>query len=386
MEIETKLEELGKAHADFIKANDARLKTIEEKGYAPADVEEKVDKVNSEIDKLQGEIKAMQTAMNRSNGGNTPEVDEKAAEYKEAFNKYARKGVESKALSVDSDPDGGFLVTPQMSSEIVKKVFESSPVRQLASIQTISTDSLEILEDLGEVGSGWVGEQAARPETTTAQFKKIVIPVHELYAQPKSSQKLLDDAAFNVEAWLSGRVSEKFIRDEATAFVSGNGVGKPKGFLSYASGTTGYNDIQQVNSGAAALLTADGLIDLQNALKEAYQGNASFLMKRSSVGAVRKLKDSQNQYFWQPGLVAGQPDMLLAKPLYMADDMPAVGAGNLAVAYGDFRAGYQIVDRIGIRVLRDPFTAKPFVLFYTTKRVGGGVKNFEAIKIQKVSA
>ena len=388
-ELQKKLEQIAGAFAEFQKTNDARLKAIETKGYAPADLVEKNEKANEAIEKLQTELKKIETAMARGGhgGGEGDAKDEKAAKYKEAFTKWARGGmsdIEMKALSVDSDADGGFLVTPEMSSEIVKKVFESSPMRALASVQTISTDALDILEDLDEVESGWVTERQNRSNTGTPQLKMVKIPVHEIYASPLATQKMLDDASINVEQWLQQKIADKFSRDEATAFVRGDGMGKPKGILSYSAGD-GFGLIEQVVSGSAANITADGLIDLQNALKEAYQGNASWIMKRQTVKEVRKLKDLQGRYLWEPGLVPGNPDMLLGKPLYQANDMDAVGANKLAVGYGDFKAGYQIVDRIGIRVLRDPYSAKPFVMFYTTKRVGGGVKNFEAIKLGKCS-
>lgn len=393
MEIEQKIDEVAKTFADFKKLNDERIKAIESKGFAPADLVEKTEKANGEISRLQEEIKSLQTAMARNphGGGDDEEkADAEAKARKDAFNKFCRKGaarlteVEMKAMSVDSDVDGGFLVTPELSSEIVKKVFESSPIRQFASVQGISTDSLEIIEDLDESEANWVGETQTRAETDTPEIKKIIIPVHELEAKPKATQKILDDAAWNVEAWLADKVSEKFGRKEATAFVSGDGMSKPKGILSYAAGTS-FGQVEQVNSGSAATITADGLIDLQAALKEAYQSNARFMMKRLTEAAVRKLKDSQGRYLWEPSLVPGNPNMLLGKPLHHADDVQALGAGNLSVIYGDFKAGYQIVDRIGIRVIRDIYSAKPYVEFYTTKRVGGGVKNFEALKIQKCS-
>ncbi len=390
--VEQKMNELKGLFENFKKENDKEIAEIKAKGSASGETKAKVDAMNADIDKLQKEIESMHTAMNRSGRGGEDRkeiMEEKSRKHSEAFQKLLRGKMtereyetELKALSVNSDPDGGFLVTPQVSSEVVKKVFESSPLRQLASVQSISSDSLEILEDLDEAGSGWVGETESRAETTTPQLKKIIIPVHELYAKPKASQKLLDDAAFNVESWLAEKVSAKFSRDEATAFISGNGVKKPRGILSYTAGD-GFELIEQVNSGSAATITADGIIDLQGALFEAYQGNASWLMRRATVTAVRKLKDTQNRYLWEPGLQVGDPDMLLGKPLYKAADMPALGANALSVAYGDFRQGYQIVDRIGIRVLRDPFSSKPYVEFYTTKRVGGDVKNFQAIKIGK---
>lgn len=391
METEKKLDAVASAFEEFKKLNDKRIVEIEKKGQASAELTEQVEKANKEIDRLTSEIKETQAALNRRTVNGSEKAEQNVdPEYKKSFNSYLRgrlsetemKQAQIKALSVQSDVDGGFLVMPEMSSEIVKKVFESSPIRALASVQGISSDSLEMIEDLDEMTSGWVGETEARTATATAQIKKIIIPVHELYAMPLASQKLLDDANINVEAWIAGKVAEKFGRDEATAFVQGNGVGKPRGFMTHASGT-GFGQIEQVNSGDADELTPDGLISTFYALKAPYRANASWLMKRSSVAAVRKFKDQNDQYLWQPSLQLGQPEMLLGRPLYDAEDIAAQGSNALAAAVGDFKAGYQIVDRFGIRVLRDPFSSKPYVAFYTTKRVGGDVKNFEAIKIAK---
>ncbi len=291
----------------------------------------------------------------------------------------------TKALAVGSDPDGGYWVTPEVSARIVEKLFESSPMRELATVETTTSSSWEYLPDTDEPGSGWVGETQARPETTSPEIKKGEIVVHELYAEPRATQKILDDAGVNVEAWLGRKVGGKFGRDEATAFVSGNGVGLPRGILTYPAGTA-WAQIEQVNSGSASTLTGDGLIDLETALKAPYRARAVWLMNRTTQAVVRKFKDGQNQYLWQPGLAQGVPPTLLGYPVRLADDMPVVAASALAVAFGDFREAYTIVDRLGIRILRDAFTAKPFVKFYTTKRVGGDVVNFEAIKLQKVAA
>lgn len=386
MELEKKFEDLGRAFEEFKKNNDKVLAEIKAKGEAAAESKQAADRANEDIQKLQEEIKGIQTAANRTRQeGEKGGLSAAELERKEAFNKYLRKGVESKALSVDSDPDGGYLVLPQMSAEIVKKMFETTPMRQLADVVTISTDSFEIIQDLDEVASGWVGEIQARAETNTAQVKKIAIPVHEVYAKPKATQKILDDGAFNMEAWLQAKIAEKFARDEATAFVAGDGVLKPKGILAYASGTTGFNDIEQINSGSAGAVTADGLLALVYALKAPYVANASFLMQRSVELLVRKLKDSQNRYLWEPGLNGKSQSMLCGFPVFQANDMQAAASASLSIAFGDFKQGYQIVDRIGIRTLRDPFSSKPNVEFYTTKRVGGAVKNFEAIKLQKLT-
>lgn len=399
MEIKEKLDELGRVFEDFKKANNAELAEIKKWGTASTATSERVEKLNSVMDKLEKQIESMQVAMNRSGGAGNQSVEEKekqaVVDYKNALFSYMRKGDSTKvaelqawarkAMSVDSDADGGFLVSPELSSEIVKKVFESSPVRQLASVQSISTDSFEILEDLDEASSGWVGETQTRSETNTPTVKKIIIPAHELHASPKASQKVLDDAAINLEAWLQEKVSSKFARDEATAFISGNGVGKPKGILDYGSGD-GFGLIERVATAANNALTGDDLIDLQTALKEPYQNNATFLINRARVGGIRKLKgNTSGDYLWQPGLGGGIPPMLLGRPVMYASDLPsAITATTDTVIYGDFKAGYQVVDRVGVRVLRDPFTAKPHVLFYTTKRVGGGVKNFEALKVLRI--
>jgi HK97 family phage major capsid protein len=258
-------------------------------------------------------------------------------------------------------------------------------MHKLANIQTISTDSLEIFEDRAEVAAGWTTESGAVSDTTTPTFGKKSIPVHELYAQPKATQKLIDDAAIDIEEWLADKVAAIFSKKENTAFVSGDGVGKPRGILTYTSGTS-WGQIEQVASGVSAGVTADKIVELYYTLKEDYAVNASFLMNRSIVETVRQLKDTTNQYLWNPGLAFGAPDTLMGVPVHQAADMPVAAADSLSIACGDFKSAYQIVDRHGVRVLRDPFTDKPFVKFYSTKRVGGDVVNFEAIKLMKLGS
>jgi HK97 family phage major capsid protein len=253
---------------------------------------------------------------------------------------------------------------------------------------TISSDSYKFLYDGDEADAEWVGETQARNNTNTPQIKEIEIPVHELHASPKATQKLLDDAAVNLESWLADKVSGKFARKEATAFISGDGSGKPKGILSYANSAEGYGKVQVQRTNTATALIGEDFIDVQTLLKEPYQKNASWLINRLMIGNVRKLKDTvTGQYIWQPGLLAGAPNVLLGRPVYMASDLDSTLAiDKFTAIYGDIKAGYLVVDRIGIRVLRDPFTAKPYVTFYTTKRVGGGVQNFEALKILQQKA
>lgn len=270
---------------------------------------------------------------------------------------------------------------------MVQKVFETSPMRQYAAAQTIGTDALEGLYDLDEASAGWVGETESRPETDTPQLQRWRIPVHEQYAKPHATQKLLDDATIDMEAWLENKVRDKFARVENAAFVNGDGVNKPRGFLTYGAGTTLPGTIEQIATGvnggfAAAPDGGDALIDLITALKMPYRASAVFAMNRTTTGAVRKLKDSDGAYLWRPGIAAGQPATLLGYPQAPLEDMPDFNAtGALAIAFGDFRQAYQIVDRMGIRVLRDPYSNKPYVQFYSTKRVGGDVVNFEALKL-----
>lgn len=395
MEIKEQVESLAKAWEEFKSVNDARLKEIEKKCSADTLFTGQLEKINGFIDETKSKIDKLETAAARPASSAVDESKEgnpEAIQYKKAFGSYLRKGVDNglgdlqlKALSVNSEPDGGYLVTPQMSAMITKNVFESSPMRQLATVETISADSLEIIDDPNQVGSGWVAETGTRSETTTAQVGKKVITAQELYAMPKASQKILDDVSMNVEAWLADKIAEKFARDEATAFINGNGVGQPRGILTYAAGTTWGTQIEQVNSGSSGAVTADGLLSLVYSLKDDYLPGSSFLMNRTVMKSVRQLKDTTNQYLWQPSLQLGQPDTLLGFPAFKASDMPVAAANSLSIAFGNFKRAYVIVDRVGIRTLRDPFSSKPFVLFYTTKRVGGDVVNFEAIKIQKLA-
>lgn len=313
--------------------------------------------------------------------------------YQDAFKMSLRREVnhlsldEQKAMLVGSDPDGGYLVPTATSSRIITKVYETSPLDELAYHETISTDAIEIAVDTDEAGAGWVGETDARPETSTPQVGLQRIPVHEIYAKPKATQQLLEDAGVDIEAWLERKVSEKFARMRALAFISGNGIKKPRGILTYPAGADGVRGtIAQIASGAATALTPDGLIKLTFSLKDKYLANANWLMKRGTVGALMLFKDNQGQYMWRPGLQAGQPSVLLGYNVRRADDMPTVGAGALPIAFGDFRAGYTVVDRLGIRTLRDPYSSKPFVEFYTRQRVGGDVVDFEAYALQVISA
>lgn len=393
-EMPTHAGSIGQAWEQFKQVNDARLRDIERKGNADALYDEHLYNISAALDNYKSRLDRMETAYNRPDMAIAEEyksTDPYAREYSKSFCNYLRKGMDAglenlqtKALSVQSDPDGGYLVTPAMSSKIVQAIFETSPMRQLSSIETISTEALELIDDHDQAAAGWTAETSTISETNSPTLAKKYIPTHQLYAQPKATQKLVDDSAIDIESWLSGKIADIFSRKENTAFVSGNGVGQPRGILTYAAGTS-WGQIQQVNSGSSGNVTADAIINLFFSLKDAYAKRATFLMNRTVLQSVRLLKATTNEYLWQPSLAAGTPDTLMGVPVYMASDMPVAAANALSVAVGDFKAAYQIVDRQGITILRDPFTEKPFVKFYATKRVGGDVINFDAIKLMKLA-
>jgi HK97 family phage major capsid protein len=404
---------INSAFEEFKQANDERLKALE-KGKADPVLEGKVDAINAEISKLQGqladlaaqaasagrlgsgdsaaEMKAVQAFARIVGSEVTPEV---YAEYARAINVYMRRGAATPqqvmaALSVGSAPDGGFTVTSDMSGRIVSRLFETSPMRQVANVVTIGTDALEGFNDLDEAGAGWVAERGTRAETDTPELGKWQIPVHELYAEPKATQKVLDDSMFDIEAWLAGKVADKFIRTENAGFVVGDGAGKPRGLFTYTTTATAdasraWGQFEHINTGASGAFAAapaggDTLVDTVFKLKAGHRTNASWMMARATLAAVRKLKDGDGNYLWQPNFEARQGGLLLGFPVVEAEDAPALGANSLSIAFGDFREAYTIVDRAGITVLRDPYTQKGFVKFYTVKRTGGGAINFDAVK------
>lgn len=298
-----------------------------------------------------------------------------------------------KTMRTGNNPDGGYFTLPDRRTDVsVRRVFETSPMRAICNILTTGNNEVEIpIDDNQSTSGGWVGEEGTISNTAQAQVGLLKIAVHEQYAQPLATQKMLDDAFINIESWLADKTNDILTRTENTAFVSGTGAASPKGFLSYSAwatdGTYERNKLEQIESGTSAVVKADGLISLQNALKEAYQPNAVFLMERATFGAVAKLKDGSGAYLLNNMMLPQGASMtLLGKPIYFADDMETIAADSLSIAYGDFGVGYTIVDRMGIRVLRDPYTSKPYIKFYTTKRVGGAVTNYEAIKIQKLAA
>jgi HK97 family phage major capsid protein len=324
---------------------------------------------------------------------------ETEAPHKKAFNAYLRSGdddglrglvLEGKALSTAVAADGGYLVDPQTADTIRSMLVSTSSLRAISNVVNVDATSYDVLIDRSEVGSGWATETGAQAETGTPIIERISIKLHELSAMPKASQRLLDDSAFDVEGWLSGKIANRFIRAEAAAFVNGDGVDKPKGFLlptKVANASWTWGNIGYVASGAAADFpatnAADTIVNLVYALSADYRANATFVMNSKTAGAVRKMKDADGRFMWGDSLQAGEPARLMGYPVLISEDMPDIAANAYAIAFGDFAAGYTIAERPDIRILRDPFSAKPNVLFFANKRVGGDVTDYAAIKLLK---
>lgn len=328
------------------------------------------------------------------------EHEDLAAPHAKAFEAYVRSGeddglrgldLEGKAMSTAVAGDGGYLVDP-MTSETIRSVLDSTAsIRSVANVVNVEAGSYDVLVDRGDMGTGWSSETGTQSETSTPAFERIMIALHELSAMPKASQRLLDDAAFDIDAWLAGRIAEKFTMAEAAAFIDGDGIDKPRGFLDHTiadNETWQWGEIGYVPTGADGDFngTVDPIIDLVYALPAPYRSNAVFVMNSKTAGAVRKFKDAEGRFVWADGLGAGQPARLMGYPVLIAEDMPDIDNDAPAIAFGDFSAGYTIAERPDVRVLRDPFSAKPNVLFYATKRVGGDVTDFAAIKVLRFSA
>lgn len=333
----------------------------------------------------------MRTDVQRFDGAPATDQLEVVSRYEKAFWRYARVGEmmepdARKDMSSGSDPDGGyFLLPPTMARTIVQRVFETSPLRMVASVETIGTRDFKQPEDPTEVNAGWVGETQSRSTTAAVNPAMRTITAFEMYAQPAVSQQTLEDSFINLETYLSAKIADKFARLEATAFVQGTGVEQPRGFMTYAAGTTWGSQIEQVNSGSSGAFTYSGLINLITSLKDKYHAGASWMIKRGSIASIMLLTDGASRLIFQPILNGNFNETpLLGYPIHYANDIAAVAANALAAAFGDWRMGYQIVDRVGISTIRDNLTAKPNVLFYTRRRVGGDVIDFDAIKIQKL--
>lgn len=350
----------------------------------------KVEKINEEIANLQAAIDQANTkmaALEMGGAGSGRQVKDK--EYSEAFQAHVRRGDVQAALNKGSAEDGGYTSPIEWDRTITDKLLIVSPMRALCSVQSVSGTGYKKLVNLRGTTSGWVGETDDRPETATPTLKEQGYSWGELYANPSATQQMLDDSEIDIEAWLAGEVDVEFAYQEGKAFVSGDGTKKPRGLLTYAAGGTALHPlggIEVIPSGAAGGITGDAILDLVYALPETFTGNAKFAMNRNTMLKVRKLKDSDGNYLWQPSLQAGQPATLAGYAAADIPDMPSVAANALSIAFGDFKRAYKILDRIGVRVLRDPYTKKPYVMFYTTKRVGGGLENPECMKFMRIVA
>lgn len=333
--------------------------------------------------------------------GVAPTVDTQ----KKALTEYVRKNkicrnegkidTIMKRLEVGENPDGGYLVFPELSSEMITRVFETSPMRQVANIMVTSNESVDITIDTDEAGADWVGETSPRPETSTPKLGRANITTHELSAEPKATNKMIEDASINIESWLMEKVNRKFTRTENSAFVNGDGHQKPRGFLSLGEWSSPgvYEDdkLETITTAAPNVVDSDDLVNLQNSLVQDYIPGSVWMMKRATFTEVVKLKGDNSNYLFDRTqfLKVGEnleAPVLLGKPVVYADDMPVIAGGAKSIAYGNFGIGYTIVDRLGISVLRDPFTSRGNVIFSTRKRVGGDVSNYQSIKILKVQA
>ncbi len=382
--------EMMQAFEAFKAENDDRVAAIERRRPDVLN-EEKVARIERRLDEMT--LKAARPAIGRDNAVQSHD----AREHKSAFDTYVRSGesaglraLETKALSAGSAPDGGYLVPSEVEHEIGKRLAAISPIRSIAGVRAISANVYK--KPFMTVGpaTGWVGETAERTATTSPTLDELSFPAMELYAMPAASATLLEDSAVNIDEWIAQEVEQVFAAQEGTAFVAGDGDNKPRGFLDYDTvaeaswvwGKLGFI-ATGVDGGFPTAGPVDPLIDLVYALKAGYRQNAAFVMNRKTQSAIRKLKDEDGQYLWHPPAQAGGRASLLTFPVVEAEDMPEIDDDSFSVAFGDFNRGYLIVDRMGVRVLRDPYSAKPYVLFYTTKRVGGGVQNFDAIKLLK---
>ena len=380
-QIETKTTgDLRQAKADFAatfaafrEANDNRLAALEAKSSVDPLLTEKVDRLNTALETQTRRVENLTLAQA------TPTF---AAEAKsantQAWASFIRTGetsaLEGKSIA-SGDGDGSLIAPVETESRIDSVLAETSPMRRLATIRTIGASTFRKPVSTSGAASGWAGETDARVETDTPTLELLDFPTGELYAMPAATQALLDDSVADVDGWLAEEVRDVFAAQETAAFINGDGINKPRGFL----GHPGLGAVEP------SVLDTDGLIDLIYAPQSHYRSNASFVMNRRTINAVRKFKDADGNYIWQPSLAAGSPSSLLGYPLVEMEDMPDISGGASCVAFGDFRRGYLIADRQGVRVLRDPYSAKPYVLFYTTKRVGGGVQDAEAIKVLKVT-
>ena len=405
------IEASNTAFEEFKRLNDKRLVLIEKGQGGDGDLKAQMDKAFKDMAEQKRTIEALEAKLRRPHlGGDGKPVDEAAEEHRKLFKGYMTKGkgydedplqymsgLAVKSLGISSGPDGGFAVPKVIDGMIDAVAVNVSPIRQIASVVQISTPDYHKLVDKRGTSSGWVGETAARAATNTPQLEDINPPMGELYANPQATQQMLDDVFFNAEQWLADSVGLEFARAEGAAFVSGTGVVQPKGFTTYsvaatADATRAFGTLEYLATGASGAFKtlsstvnpADDLYTLVSKLKKAYRTGAQWVMNKSTLFAVMAFKDYQGRYVFSPTTAPGVNDTILGYPVQEAEDMADyTTASAYAIAFGNFKLGYLIVDRVGTRVIRDPFSNKPYVGFYTTRRVGGGCTNTEAIKLLK---
>jgi HK97 family phage major capsid protein len=390
-ELGAALDDLMRAFEAFRETNDQRLAEIERRA-ADSLTLEKLARLEGTLDELAHRTLRPQL------GSSTPRIGV-AREHKAMFESYVRRGetaqlrsLEGKALSVGSDPDGGYLVPEETERAVNRALRDISPIRAIAGIRQVSGTVYKKPFAITGAEAGWVAETASRPQTDSPTLAELSFPTMELYAMPAATQSLLDDSAVDIDQWIAEEVRVSFAEQEGTAFVTGDGTAKPKGFLAYttvANGSWTWGNIGYIATGVSGAFPttdpSDKLIDLIYAVKAGYRANAHFVMNRATQAVIRRMKDGEGNYLWAPSGKPGEAPTIMGFPVAESEDMPDIAANSLSIAFGDFRRGYLIVDRLGIRVLRDPYSSKPYVLFYTTKRVGGGVQDFDAIKLMKFS-
>lgn len=388
-------DKLAAKFSEFKETNEKRLNAVESE---KASLAGKLDKLTEQITELEGLKSAIEAIEKRSNRPGTTTGTPEAAEHKEAFNKFLRKGqdqglgdLQAKALNITNDPDGGYAVPEELDRNIISLLRNAVPMRQLANVIQMGGAEYKKLVSLGGAQSGWVGEQAPRPATNTPTLAQVTPFMGEIYANPQATQTMLDDVFFNAEAWLSDEVATEFSEKENLAFTSGDGTLKPKGLLAYgtaatADGTRAFGTFQHIEGASVGVISGDDIVKFATYLKTGYLAGSRWQFSRTTLAALMVLKDGNGNYLWRPGLDQGVQSMLAGFGYTINDDMPAIAAGSNPIAFGDHKRAYTIIDRMGTRVLRDPFTNKPFVGFYTTKRVGGMAVDTQAVKFLKIKA
>jgi HK97 family phage major capsid protein len=398
-DVSAAFEDFARAFEAFKETNDERLGQIETRLSADPLTEEKVARIDQALDDARRRLDRLTLDRARPPMSGDAPRDPALSEHEAAFRSYMRTGeaaglkrLEEKALSAGSGPDGGYLVPETVEREVLRRLSAASPIRAIASVRVISGGQYKRAFSTAGAAAGWVGENAARPQTASPTLAELSFPAMELYAMPAATQTLLDDAVVDIDQWIAEEVETAFAEQEGAAFVNGDGVNKPKGFLAsttVANSAWEWGKLGYLATGGATFPgtnPSDILVDLIYALKAGYRQNAAFVMNRKTQSVIRKFKDASGVYLWQPPTSAGAPATLMGFPVVESEDMPDIAANALALAFGDFKRGYLVVDRAGVRVLRDPYSAKPYVLFHTTKRVGGGVQDYDAIKLLKFAA